>query len=125
MSRVAVFFGRFFQERSQWKTMNAKPQSQRMRKMAERSIDGIATVAACSVKGWLIWSITNAICGGATVWASRHGTRAPMLTSAEKGIRNFREAASQIQYLTAARFLCSVNVSSHARPAKTDRKSVV
>jgi hypothetical protein len=41
-----------------------------------------------------------------------------MRTRAEKGIKNFTDAASQIQYRTAARFFLIARVSSHAAAAK-------
>src|SRR5580698_5579016 len=65
----------------------------------------------------LISSMTEKTWGCLGAGSTREPSLEPALTSSEKGIRNFTDAASQTQYRTEARLSFRASVSSHA--AKT------
>jgi hypothetical protein len=71
-----------------------------------------------TANGWPISSIAKENCECAMAGAVRHPSCPPALTSNEKGIRNFTDAAIQIQYRTGARFCRSANANNHATAAK-------
>ena len=78
--------------------------------------DGNATGAAIS-NGCPICAAKTGIRTDPATGAARQWKLAPTPASHANGIRNFTDAASQIQYRTAARFFRSVSVNSHATAA--------
>src|ERR1035441_3789935 len=107
---------------SQKMTPIAMPQSQTPNRMAGNGLRAGAAAAgkgagAGIAKGWLISSIAKESCDGAMTGAVRHPSWEPALTRREKGIRNFTDAASQIQYRTDARFFRNASVNSPATAA--------
>src|SRR5262249_47847210 len=73
---------------------------------------------ADTTKGRLMSSIAKNNCDWAAIGSVRHPRQLPMVTSAEKGMRNFTDAAIQSQNRTAALFFRSARVSSPTTPTQ-------
>src|SRR5262249_5993184 len=73
---------------------------------------------ADTTKGRLMSSIAKNNCDCPATGSVRHPRRLPMVTSAEKGIRNFTDAAIHSQNRTAALFFRSARVSSPTAPTQ-------
>src|SRR5665213_4599932 len=112
------------QDRNHRSTLIAKPQNhtRKRRTGAEPDTGSTAAIGNCCagmLKGWPICFATKEKAGRAIPDAVDHANRVPRLINSEKGTRNFSEAASQIQYRTAARFFFNLNTNNHATAAQT------